>query len=448
MSQRSVTERGIVEFFDVLHGPFKLGIGENSQLVQDLLDSPELQRLRHMRQMNFDVPNIQELGTSKRLPHSVGVAYLSEKLSYQWLSSPKDRKVLVVAALLHDAAIPPYGHLVENHLKKKHKNFNHELILDELIKGKYDKLNIHHQLLPGRTLQVHYILNKHKVDQEKVLNLVRPAKGKHSALSADIDLDNIDNVHRMAVLMGWDGVKENLNELIAKTQLDQNINLIFEHSAIKAIEKWQEFRQRMYTLIIGHPLCVSHNAFQSKLVQNAIEHDIITPENWYIVEPKFEENLRNNAELKEMGEQIITGPRYALIDYVWFQSYGQVPRQDWTDMEELLRPKLPELGTNQDYFFWIEKKLICRSVTLKTTEGIYRNLGQDSVSLFIAKVHTDSDTTGWHRDKRVNERNWRKSVEQTVGGFLTSWNFIKAYPEDYDGNYFGSSKRTQQLELC
>jgi hypothetical protein len=79
--------------------------------------------------MNFDVPLIQELGSAKRLPHSIGVCYLAQELGKRTLSSEDAVSILMVAALLHDAAIPPYGHLVEATLRKKHPNFNHEQIL-------------------------------------------------------------------------------------------------------------------------------------------------------------------------------------------------------------------------------------------------------------------------------------------------------------------------------
>jgi len=366
-----------VKFYDVLHGQFDLGLGDNAQLVQDLLECPELQRLRHMRQMNFD-------------PHSIGVAYLAEKLSSQYLSSAADKKALIVAALLHDAAIPPYGHLVEYYLKKEDKSFNHEVILEALIHGDYHSGNTHHQLLPGASLKVADTLNRHKVDQKKVLSLVRPITGSSSAISADIDLDNIDNVHRMAILMGWNGVKKNIKDLIAATKINQKMALTFEATAKQQIEQWQDYRQKIYTFIIGNPLCVAHNAFQSKLVQLTIENRIITTEGWYITEPEFEEEIRKNKALEKMGGQLLAGPNYALIDYVWFKSFGKAPIEDWGNIESKIRPLLPELGNNHDYFFWVEKKLICREISFNTSNGQEGKLGTNSISLFISKVHTDA----------------------------------------------------------
>ncbi len=71
-----------MEFHDILHGHIQFADeDELTKLLFDLINSPEINRLRNMRQMNFDVPLIQELGRSRRLPHSVGVAHLAYRLS-------------------------------------------------------------------------------------------------------------------------------------------------------------------------------------------------------------------------------------------------------------------------------------------------------------------------------------------------------------------------------
>jgi len=118
-----------MEFHDVLHGFIRLGLPFNRSLLEELLVSPEVERLRNMRLMNFSVPLIQELASAKRLPHSVGVCFLAQEIAKRCLGSEKKVSTLMVAALLHDAAIPPYGHLVEATLRKEHPKFDHSEIL-------------------------------------------------------------------------------------------------------------------------------------------------------------------------------------------------------------------------------------------------------------------------------------------------------------------------------
>lgn len=125
-----------MEFHDILHGLIEFpDFDESTKLLRDLLNSTEINRLRNMRQMNFDVPLIQELGRSRRLPHSIGVANLAFKLSKKSLLDDRNSKVLLAAAIMHDAAIPPYGHLVESELKAT-SSFSHERRVEELVRGK------------------------------------------------------------------------------------------------------------------------------------------------------------------------------------------------------------------------------------------------------------------------------------------------------------------------
>jgi len=48
----------------------------------------------------------------------------------------------------------------------------------------------------------------------------------------------------------------------------------------------------------------------------------------------------------------------------------------------------------------------------------------------------------------MHEKNWRQSVEKTIGEILKDWDCSIAYPEDYNGNYFDGFERKKQLELC
>ena len=67
-------------FSDHLHGTIDFRGTPYENLIFELLGCPEVQRLRHMRLMNFDVPYIQDLASTKRLPHSIGTCYLAYRI--------------------------------------------------------------------------------------------------------------------------------------------------------------------------------------------------------------------------------------------------------------------------------------------------------------------------------------------------------------------------------
>ncbi len=396
--------------------------------------------------MNFDVPFIQELGSSRRLPHSIGVCHIALGLAVRSALKEEDREILLAAALLHDAAIPPYGHLVETVLRKRYPDFDHEVMLKDLLFGTAHATNQYQQILPGRSLRVPKVLKQHNIDPESILRLVRPPMGEKTAISADIDLDNIDNIHRMGVLLGWPGVKENLQELIRECSVRSDFGLQFKDDALKNLRFWQEIRQRIYTLIIAHPQCVAENAFQNDLVTQAVEAEVISPDNWHIVEPKFESELRNHPKTKDLAERLISGRRYALIDYVWFKNYGLPPVPSWKSLEKHIAPLLPQLPANQGYFLWVEHGLISRAVCAELENGDRKSLGESSTSLFVARVHKDADLPG-HRPGTKGQISWREAVMEAFESLVPDWEHHVSYPENYRGVFLSSDDAKRQLEL-
>jgi HD superfamily phosphohydrolase len=437
-----------MEFHDALHGLIRLGLPFNSSLLEDLLSSPEVGRMRNLRLMNFDVPLIQELGSAKRLPHSIGVCYLAQEIGLRSLKSQKALSTLMVAGLLHDAAIPPYGHLVEATLKKRNPDFDHSKILGQLLHGTYHETNSYHQIVPGRSLRLRSILDKYDIDPEKVLDLVRPHGGVGTAISAQVDLDNLDNVHRMARLVGWDGAQENLRTIVNDVQIDSEFHLTFGSSAVSALETWQDLRQRLYTMIIAHPEAVAQNSFQSDLVRMAIDSGVMSPENWYLNEPQFEERLRGNPDTRALADQLLAGSRYKLIDYVWFTSVGAPPCADWSTIFEKIEPQLPELNHNESYFSWVESGLISRKVTVNARFGRVRELGVRSSSCLIARVHTDAPGSTKPHLTKERRNAWRAQVFEVFGSNVGGWQGEVLFPEDFSGSYFRMDKNVKQLELC
>lgn len=428
-----------MEFHDILHGLIRFEDQNIKSLLAELLNSPEIHRLRNMRQMNFDVPLIQELGRSRRLPHSIGVAYIAITLAHKAALNSEDTKILLCAALLHDAAIPPYGHLVESEFKSFQPAFNHEQRLSTIIYGTISPQNIYDDIVPGRQLGLLTIFNKYKIEPGKVLEMVCPPKGSKSSISADVDIDNIDNVHRMAAMLGWDGAKTNARKLIERTRIGQNSNLSFLEAALENLSKWLDYRQRIYTMIIAHPECIPQNALQADLVRLAVRERVITPDDWKITEPIFEERLRKNPNTQHLAEQLISGCKYQLIDYIWFKNYENKISLTNAQIIEQLNLNIP---TDEDYgyFVWNEKGLISREVSVSIENGRGIKIGRNSTSCMIALI---KKTPGWPRRRKKEHNEWRLSIADTFVKLSNNINFVADFPESYTGNFMSSSDELQ-----
>src|SRR3972149_7911378 len=97
-----------MHILDPLYGTFTL-----PNDIERFLFTPEMQRLREIRLSNVDSINLLGISSVSRYEHSIGTAYLALLSARQLNLSKKDTYVLVISALFHDIASPPFGHTTE-----------------------------------------------------------------------------------------------------------------------------------------------------------------------------------------------------------------------------------------------------------------------------------------------------------------------------------------------
>ena len=433
-----------MEFHDILHGRIEFVDKESvTSLLTDLLNSPEINRLRNMRQMNFDVPLIQELGRSRRLPHSIGVAHTSYLLSKRSRLDERDSLVLMAAAMLHDAAIPPYGHLVESEFKSLVDDFSHEKRVDGLIRGTISTQNKFQPIVPGKPLQLASILRKYNIEMESVIGLICPSSETDTPISADVDLDNIDNIHRMAAMLGWNGARENFESLVQSLSLNRLGPMSFSEDSVGSLRRWLEFRQQIYTMIIAHPECVPYNALQADLVREAILEKIITPEDWWLSEPQFEERLRSNEKGPQgLAWQLISGCEYSLIDYVWIKGFRSSRKKHNASLVQEFTQHVPMSG-DHGYFVWNEKRLISRRIRVLLGTKYDSSIGVDSTSCMIALVKKTPGRAKW---TKASSSKWRRDVLTEFTRIFETHEFELDFPETYTGNFLGQKNSEIQID--
>src|SRR5947209_19956686 len=84
--------------------------------IHGLVRRALVQRLRQIRLSNIDSMSMPGIANISRYEHSVGVAYLAAQIGFQHRIPLTDRLILQAAGLIHDTAITPFGHLVEESL--------------------------------------------------------------------------------------------------------------------------------------------------------------------------------------------------------------------------------------------------------------------------------------------------------------------------------------------
>ncbi len=120
---------------DPLYNYISIDIAQDGWIL-DLLNAPEIQRLRFIHQLG--VSSLTYPGADhSRLSHSLGVLHLM-KIAVDHLSEAhgKDiddttRKSLLAAAILHDAGHGPYSHVLESAFGTDHEKWSVAIIEDE-----------------------------------------------------------------------------------------------------------------------------------------------------------------------------------------------------------------------------------------------------------------------------------------------------------------------------
>ncbi len=112
-----------------------------------LIDTPQFQRMRRVRQLGF-AWLAYPCATHSRFEHSVGTMFMADKMCSVVGASKEDTKTLRAAALLHDLGHPPFSHHIAEflvrHTKKAHEDITAEVILgrtevrESLESGGYD----------------------------------------------------------------------------------------------------------------------------------------------------------------------------------------------------------------------------------------------------------------------------------------------------------------------
>jgi HD superfamily phosphohydrolase len=120
---------------DTIHGVITLDMGEAAdRLIWALVNTPEFQRLRRIRQLGLT--NLVYQGAEHtRFAHSIGVMYLTGKILDQLAKrteiSAEEKLCTRAAALLHDIGHGPFSHVSEMVLGVSHELWTRRIIASE-----------------------------------------------------------------------------------------------------------------------------------------------------------------------------------------------------------------------------------------------------------------------------------------------------------------------------
>ncbi|KZX12735.1 HD domain-containing protein [Methanobrevibacter curvatus] len=147
---------------DSVHGNLQL-----NDLEIRILDSPEMQRIRRIKQLGL-ISLIYPGANHTRLEHSLGTTILGSKLAKHLELDKDDQELVRLAGLLHDIGHGPFSHASESVLKCQHEELTGKVIktsqLNDIISENYNVNNII-DMINGRGRLGHLVSGELDVDR-------------------------------------------------------------------------------------------------------------------------------------------------------------------------------------------------------------------------------------------------------------------------------------------
>ncbi len=216
---------------------------------QEIIDTPIFQRLRRLKQLALAIL-VYPGAVHTRFDHSLGAYYLAQKVSARLLKSASEKRLVRLAALLHDIGHGPFSHVSEDIFEEcsdraklglKPKQQIHEAITARLISADKD---------------LSYLLSEK--EREQIVQLLEGTSGPSvlkSIISGPIDVDKMDYLLRDSYFCGVQyGIYdvERLIDTLVVHEDSYDRNLAISIDGVHVLEQFVLAKYYMSTQVYRH----------------------------------------------------------------------------------------------------------------------------------------------------------------------------------------------------
>ncbi|WP_273712046.1 HD domain-containing protein [Leuconostoc mesenteroides] len=243
----------------VLRDPIHNFIHVEDPIILDLINTPEFQRLRRVKQLGI-TSSVFHGAEHSRFGHSVGVYELARHITerfeqyYSDVWDPKERLLTLVAALLHDIGHGAFSHTFE-HLF----HTDHEAMTREIITGDTEIHRVLAQVSPDFPNKVASVIAK-TYENPQVVQLI----------SSQIDVDRMDYLLRDAYFTGTKYGEFDIDRILRTMQPTPD-GIAFDIAGMHAVEDYIVSRYQMYLQVYFHPVSRGMEVLLEHLLQRAQE---------------------------------------------------------------------------------------------------------------------------------------------------------------------------------
>jgi uncharacterized protein len=254
------------------------------QLMMRLIDTPEFQRLRRIKQLGLGLYTYQGAEHS-RFTHSLGAFHLMtrvlDRLGEKHSIDENDRVAARAAALLHDVGHGSFSHVMEKVLGFHHERWTVQVVLSEETEiGQL--LRSYSAELPGKVAAI-------------IEGKFQPA-ALAQLVSSQLDVDRMDYLLRDSLMTGAKYGIYDLEWIINALAIDEEGDRIYVAArGLYAVEEYLQARYYMFRQVYFHRTLRSAEAVLRSILRRALKLLEADEPVWHAADTAFEKILRRSS---------------------------------------------------------------------------------------------------------------------------------------------------------
>ena len=366
---------------------------DDDALIIALVDAPEFQRLRHIKQLGLGLYTYQGAEHS-RFTHSLGVMHVMTRaldlLSQRHSITPQARTVGRVSALLHDIGHGPFSHVIESVLGQHHEVWSAKIIADADTEV-HRRLSTFDPALPSWIIDV----IQHRYRPAYIGNLV----------SSQLDVDRFDYLLRDSLMTGAKYGIYDLEWILHALEIDEpNDRIYVAAKGLYAVEEYLQARYYMFRQVYFHRSLRTAEALLKSLLRRAIA--VIR-----------EGNLRF-VVADSVIARILRGEEVSTSEYLRFDDHDVMFHiKQWVREDDPILRDLAQRFIDRRHFRAIDLEMpeAERSDYIHRAKALVEGMGFDPEYYVIVDRAADIPYYGYYRP----EGKGRLFVESRAGGGIS-----------------------------
>src|SRR6266699_2790094 len=270
---------------DPVHNIIRLRTdSDEGELMMRLIDTPEFQRLRRIKQLGLGLYTYQGAEHS-RFTHSLGAFHLMtrvlDRLSERYTIAAAAHTAARAAALLHDVGHGSFSHVMEKVLGFHHESWTVKVVLSE-------------------DTEIGQLLAAYAPDLARDVAAIIEGRFHPAALgqlvSSQLDVDRMDYLLRDSLMTGAKYGIYDLEWIINALAIDEEGDRIYVAArGLFAVEEYLQARYYMFRQVYFHRTLRSAEAVLRSIIRRALQLVEAGKSVWYAPGTAFEKVLRRNS---------------------------------------------------------------------------------------------------------------------------------------------------------